>query len=64
MKTLLLFLLTASLATAQAVVWTSVQPGVWKATVGKPEAYNLLTASGATPNVGSTKYIRERRHFR
>lgn len=27
-----------------------MQPGVWKATVGKPEAYNLLTASGATPN--------------
>lgn len=50
MKTLILFLLTASLATAQVITWTPVQPGVWKATVGKPEAYNLLTASGAKPN--------------
>lgn len=24
-------------------------PGVWKALIGKPEAYNLLTASGAKP---------------
>lgn len=39
------------LATAQGVVWTAVQPGVWRATVGKPEAYNLLTVSGQTPNV-------------
>ena len=50
MKILILFLLTTSLATAQVVTWSLVQPGVWKATVGKPETYNLLTASGATPN--------------
>ncbi len=53
MKTLVLFLLSIHLATAQGVVWTAVQPSVWKATVGKPEAYNLLTASGATPNVAA-----------
>ena len=35
---------------AQEVKWTLVTPGVWKAVVGKPEAYNLLTASGAKPN--------------
>ncbi|GAB3640497.1 glycoside hydrolase family 31 protein [Spirosoma arcticum] len=56
LKTLLLLLLTVSLATAQAIVWTPVQPGVWKATVGKPEVYNLLTASGAKPSTsGLTK---------
>lgn len=38
------------LATAQTLVWTPVQPGVWKAIAGKPEAYNLLTAAGTVPN--------------
>lgn len=50
-KTLFLFWLTTSLATAQTLVWTAVQPGVWRATVGKPEVYNLLAASGTSPNV-------------
>ncbi|MHA4843960.1 glycoside hydrolase family 31 protein [Flavitalea antarctica] len=31
--------------------WKLVAPGVWKADVGKPEAYNLLTASGAKPYI-------------
>ncbi|WP_315814694.1 hypothetical protein [Paraflavitalea speifideaquila] len=35
---------------AQQPVWTEVAPGVWKATVGKPEALDLLKAAGATPN--------------
>ena len=50
LKTLVLLLVTAQLATAQTLIWTPVQPGIWKATVGKPEPYNLLTASGAKPN--------------
>ncbi|UFH57345.1 DUF5110 domain-containing protein [Spirosoma sp. KNUC1025] len=53
LKTLFLFLLTASFATAQVVTWVPVQPGIWKASVGKPEAYNLLTASEARPNVAA-----------
>lgn len=44
---LFLCLLVAAPAIAQPVVWTSVQPGVWKARIGKPDVYNLLTASGA-----------------
>lgn len=51
MKTLILLVCSAHLAVAQALTWTPVQPGVWKAVVGKPETYNLLTAAGATPNV-------------
>lgn len=51
LKTLFLFLATTALTTAQPVTWVAVQPGVWKATIGKPEAYNLLTASEAKPNV-------------
>lgn len=51
MKTLILFFVAVHLATAQALTWTSVQPGVWKAVAGKPEAYDLLMAAGATPNV-------------
>ena len=48
---LLLFLLLAvTCAIAQQPAWTEVAPGVWKAIVGKPEAYNLLTAAGSKPN--------------
>ena len=35
---------------AQQLVWNEVLPGIWKAVAGKPEAYNLLSASGALPN--------------
>ncbi|ATP55774.1 ABC transporter substrate-binding protein [Pedobacter ginsengisoli] len=51
---LLLLLLTTDLA-AQDIKWEAVAPGVWKGTVGKPEAYNLLIASGATPSVDRLK---------
>ncbi|KAA5547484.1 glycoside hydrolase family 31 protein [Adhaeribacter rhizoryzae] len=34
---------------AQALTWQEVEPGVWKGIVGKPEAYDLLKAAGATP---------------
>jgi alpha-D-xyloside xylohydrolase len=37
-------------AEAQGIPWTEVAPGVWKGIVGKPEVYDLLKASGATPN--------------
>ncbi|GAB3851462.1 glycoside hydrolase family 31 protein [Hymenobacter terrigena] len=37
-------------AQAQQLKWTEVQPGIWKTVVGKPEEYDLLKASGATPN--------------
>lgn len=35
---------------AQETRWTEAAPGVWKLSVGKPEAYNLLTAAGVQPN--------------
>ena len=35
---------------AQNVSWAEIQPGIWKALVGNPEAYDLLKAAGATPN--------------
>ncbi|GAB2543771.1 glycoside hydrolase family 31 protein [Spirosoma aerophilum] len=53
LKTILLILMTVSLANAQVVTWVPLQPGVWKGSVGKPEGYNLLTASGAKPNVSA-----------
>jgi alpha-glucosidase (family GH31 glycosyl hydrolase) len=34
---------------AQQISWTEVAPGVWKGTSGKPEAYDLLKASGSKP---------------
>src|SRR6478735_5018666 len=32
------------------ISWSETAPGVWKATAGVPENYDLLRASGATPN--------------
>ena len=58
LKTLsIVFLLICQAAGAQDLVWTETQPGIWKAVVGTPEAYNLLNASGATPNTEALKKI-------
>ncbi|MCX2450296.1 DUF5110 domain-containing protein [Pedobacter sp. PLR] len=43
------FLLSCLCVNAQNIAWELVAPGVWKGTVGRPESYNLLTASGAKP---------------
>ena len=40
-------------ASTQSTKWTEVAPGVWKGVVGRPEAYDLLKASGAVPNVSA-----------
>jgi alpha-glucosidase (family GH31 glycosyl hydrolase) len=32
------------------LTWIEVAPGVWKGVAGKPEPYDLLTASGSVPN--------------
>ena len=34
-----------------ALEWQTVAPGVWKATVGKPEDLTLLSAAGSTPKL-------------
>jgi len=36
-------------ANAQTLKWTEVEPGIWKASIGKPEAYDLLKAAGSVP---------------
>lgn len=40
----------ARTASAQGLNWTEVEPGIWKGVAGKPENYDLIKASGATPN--------------
>src|SRR5882757_9487480 len=45
--TTLILLCAAMTARAQSITWTEIEPGIWKGVAGKPEAYNLLTASGA-----------------
>lgn len=40
---------------AQDIKWEQVAPGIWKGSVGKPESYNLLTASGANPAMEGLK---------
>jgi alpha-glucosidase (family GH31 glycosyl hydrolase) len=53
---LLLGLLSANFgAFAQLMQWKEIASGVWKVSVGKPEAYNLLTAAGAQPNTNALK---------
>ncbi|OQP67600.1 glycoside hydrolase family 31 protein [Niastella populi] len=48
---LVIFLISQTgISLAQDPVWTETAPGVWKATAGVPENYDLLKASGATPN--------------
>ncbi|MEX2367864.1 MAG: TIM-barrel domain-containing protein [Balneolaceae bacterium] len=34
---------------AQVLTWELIEPGIWKAEAGSPEAYDLLKASGAQP---------------
>src|SRR5690606_24157970 len=47
---LLFVVLFYASSNAQTADWTEIYPGIWKAIVGKPEAYDLLKASGAQPN--------------
>jgi alpha-D-xyloside xylohydrolase len=56
---LLLFslIIASSFNLSAQVKWTIAAPGVWRAVVGKPEAYNLLTASGAKPNIAALSKI-------
>lgn len=46
----ILFLTLSGALHAQGLNWTEVAPGVWKGIVGKPEDYDLLKASGSSPN--------------
>ena len=38
---------------SQAQSWTETAPGVWKISVGKPEAYNLLIAAESSPDLAA-----------
>lgn len=52
----MLGLLLANFGTfAQLMQWKEIASGVWKVSVGKPEAYNLLTAAGVQPNTNALK---------
>ncbi len=42
---------------AQKMQWKEVNPGVWKAVIGKPEAFNLINASGASPNQNALQQL-------
>ena len=50
-KLIFLLLVLATInAQSQNITWSEVAPGVWKGVAGKPEAYDLVKASGATPD--------------
>lgn len=44
---------------AQELSWSEVAPGVWRAVVGRPEAYNLFSAAGITPNTDALSRIQK-----
>ena len=44
-----LLALAALKLNAQQLIWNEVEPGIWKAVAGKPEAFDLLKAAGAVP---------------
>ncbi len=50
-------MLACMVTNAQTITWNEVAPGVWKAVIGKPEAYDLLKASGAQPNTSALEKI-------
>lgn len=50
---IMLLLLQFLGARSQNISWTEIAPGVWKGVVGTPETYDLLKASGATPNLAA-----------
>ncbi len=53
-------------SSAQILKWETTNPGIWKATFGKPDSYTLLSASGAKPfnegliKLGTTKFPLEK----
>jgi len=50
-----LFLIITSSLSAQHIQWTEEFPGVWKGTFGKPDKYNLLSASESKPKAEMLK---------
>lgn len=46
----IIFLGATLTARSEKPTWTKVEPGVWKAVVGNPEALDLLKAAGCRPN--------------
>lgn len=46
----IILLFNVCMLPAQVVQWTETAPGIWKATAGVPESFDLLKASGAQPN--------------
>src|ERR1051325_193035 len=51
------FIVCFFIGNTQSIKWTEVAPGVWKGIVGKPEAYDLIKASGAKSNLDALSKI-------
>ncbi|MFC4873168.1 TIM-barrel domain-containing protein [Negadavirga shengliensis] len=56
--TLALFL-TSCILYAQKTAWEEVAPGVWKAVVGSPDAFDLLKAADVPPRLEAIKRLDE-----
>jgi hypothetical protein len=48
------FLFFVTIATAQPNLnWTSIAPGVWNTTIGKPDKLNFYTVAGVQPKTSA-----------
>ncbi len=54
-----LLLTSISPAAESKLDWREVAPGVWSARVGEPEAFDLLSVAGGTPNVAALREMPE-----
>jgi alpha-D-xyloside xylohydrolase len=55
----LVVFLTTTTTNAQSLQWQEVAPGVWKTTVGTPEAFDLFKAAAIQPNVPAITAIQK-----
>ncbi|MEQ7799464.1 TIM-barrel domain-containing protein [Pedobacter sp. ASV1-7] len=55
----LVLLFTFGQLDAQDIKWKIIAPGIWKGSIGKPETYDLLIASGAKPAMDRLKRMND-----
>ena len=58
---ILLLVFIYSSVKSQDISWRKIAPGIWKGSVGQPESYNLLSASGAEPKSAVLQGLSEKK---
>ncbi len=58
-KSVIIILFCLQTIYSQSPTWTEIAPGVWKTTIGTPEAYNLFSAAEILPNTNAISKLGE-----